>query len=281
MAGDWIKMRSNLWDDPRVSKMCDLTNSNEATVIGGLYWLWSTADQHSVDGLLPGLTLRSIDRKTAIEGFADALIAAGWLENTDEGVVIVRFEEHNGKSAKRRCSEAVRKMSARDADKLQTDGGRPQDENHPPCAPREREEKEVNQEANASVAGKPATDPDNRVPTPDSRPPCPADDLIALYHELMPLNPCVKVLNDARRKTIRARWKEAAGLTCAPFGYDNRADGLKAWRQFFEVCADSDFLTGRAPPQAGRPPFLADIDFLMSPKGFAKCLENKYHRGLE
>lgn len=132
-----------------------------------------------------------------------------------------------------------------------------------------REEEGI--EANASVAGKPAV-------VAAAQPSCPADDLISLYHELMPLNPPVKVINDARRKAIRARWKEAALLTCQPFGYDNRQDGILAWRRFFEVCSESEFLTGRASAMPGKPPFVADIDFLFSPSGFAKCLENKYHR---
>lgn len=125
------------------------------------------------------------------------------------------------------------------------------------------------EEATASVASKPAT--------PD-KPACPAEEIISLYHEAMPDNPRVRVLNDARRKTIRARWKEASALSCKPFGYSNRDEGLAAWRRFFKVCAESNFLTGRAPAQPGKPPFVADIDFLMSPAGFAKCLENKYHR---
>ena len=74
-----------------------------------------------------GLTIRSIDRKVGLRGFGDALIAVGWLADHPEGVRIVRFEEHNGKSAKRRCSEAVRKMSARDADKLRTEAGQHED----------------------------------------------------------------------------------------------------------------------------------------------------------
>jgi hypothetical protein len=123
--------------------------------------------------------------------------------------------------------------------------------------------------ADAAVTGKPAT---------QDKPACPSEEIVMLYHEAMPDNPRVRVLNDARRKTIRARWKEAASLDCKPFGYSSREDGLEAWRHFFEICAESDFLTGRAPAQPGKPPFVADIDFLMSPAGFAKCLENKYHR---
>ncbi len=135
-----------------------------------------------------------------------------------------------------------------------------------------------------------APDPDDDQPLPPASlpaaPPADADDvhrcpvgtLVDLYHELMPLNPRVKVLSEPRKKAIRARWKEAAHLEAQPFGYATRADGLAAWRRFFEVCAESAFLTGRAPAAPGKPPFVADIDFIFSPSGFAKTLENKYHR---
>jgi hypothetical protein len=142
MAGDWIKMRSNLWDDPRVARLCDLTEQHEAAIVGGLYWLWATADQHTEDGIMPGLTLRQIDRKTGIKGFGEALCAIDWIADHPEGVRVVRFEEHNGSSAKRRSMDAqrkstVRKVSAPDADKTRTDDG----QNAPNCGAREREEK--------------------------------------------------------------------------------------------------------------------------------------------
>lgn len=109
-------------------------------------------------------------------------------------------------------------------------------------------------------------------------PACPVQQIVDLYHECMPLNPRVKVLDDARKATIRARWKQAALLASVkPFGYATGAEGLKAWRKFFEVCAESEFLTGRAMPRPGKKPFVADIDFLTSPKGFKKSLENRYH----
>ncbi len=143
MAGDWIKMRGNLWDDPRVAKLCDITDQGEAAVIGGLYWLWATADQHTENGIMPGLTLRSIDRKTGIPGFADALIQIGWLTDHADGVCIVNFEEHNGASAKRRSLDAQRKanvraMSASDADTTRTDIG----QNAPSCGAREEKRRE-------------------------------------------------------------------------------------------------------------------------------------------
>jgi hypothetical protein len=147
MAGDWIKMRGNLWDDPRVSKLCDLCDCGEAQVIGALYWLWAAADQHTEDGLMPGLTLRQIDRKTGVQGFGAALCQIGWLEDGADGVRIVNFEEHNGTSAKRRCTDAqrkanVRSVSASEADKDRTDEG----QKTPNLGAREREEKEKRRE---------------------------------------------------------------------------------------------------------------------------------------
>ncbi len=147
MAGDWIKMRGNLWDDPRVARLVDMTDTSEAAIVGALYWLWATADQHTEDGIMPGLTTRAIDRKTGVKGFADALLTIGWLEDNEDGVRIVNFEEHNGASAKRRSLDGQRKansraMSASEADKPRTNNG----QIAPTCGAREekrREEKEL------------------------------------------------------------------------------------------------------------------------------------------
>jgi hypothetical protein len=65
MAGDWINMRSNLWDAPRVQCLCDETGQIEATVVGALYWLWATDDQHSEDGSMPGVELRAVESRPA------------------------------------------------------------------------------------------------------------------------------------------------------------------------------------------------------------------------
>ena len=156
MAGDWIKMRGNLWDDPRVSKLCDLTDQSEAAIVGALYWLWAAADQHTEDGLMPGLTLRQIDRKTGVQGFGAALCQIGWLEDNPDGVRIVNFEDHNGTSAKRRCTDAqrkanVRNVSASDADKQRTESG----QKTPNLGAREEESREEEKTVGAPSAKSP------------------------------------------------------------------------------------------------------------------------------
>jgi hypothetical protein len=104
----WIKMRTNLWDDPRVLALCDATDTQEAMIIGGLYWLWTMADQHTTDGVLLGLSLRQIDRKTGISGFGEALGSIGWVTPVEGGVRIERFTEHNGTGTKQRLETAAR-----------------------------------------------------------------------------------------------------------------------------------------------------------------------------
>lgn len=110
-------------------------------------------------------------------------------------------------------------------------------------------------------------------------PPCPVQKIVDLYHEHMPDNPEVKLLNKERIKNITEKWQEAASLRANPFGYQTVEDGLKSWETYFEVCSQSPFLCGKVPPGPGRTrPFIADMDFLISENGFRKCLENTYHR---
>ena len=163
MAGDWIKMRDNLWDDPRVAKIVDLTDSSEAAVVGSLYWLWAAADQHTEDGVMLGLTLRGIDRKTGVKGFAEALCVVGWLADHPDGVRIVDFERHNGSSAKKRCQTAKRvashgaanattkqKQSATES-KVTQDGDLTNAHRVSSALAREREEKEKEEEERHAV----------------------------------------------------------------------------------------------------------------------------------
>ncbi|QIL69581.1 hypothetical protein G7048_03845 [Diaphorobacter sp. HDW4B] len=170
MAGDWIKMRGNLWDDPRVAALVEMTDTSEAAVVGALYWLWATADQHTEDGFMPGLTLRQIDRKTGVQGLGKALCGIGWLAETSDGVCLLNFTEHNGASAKRRATDAqrkgyTRKMSAPDTDNCGTNGGQDEDEIRRSVELEKEKEKEKNKEETPQPPkggrrGKSEVDPD-------------------------------------------------------------------------------------------------------------------------
>jgi hypothetical protein len=265
MAGDWIKMRNNLWDDPRVSRLCDLTDATEASVIGALYWLWATADQHSEDGCMPGLTLRQIDRKTGISGFAAALVAIDWLHDDPQGVVVTRFEEHNGSSAKKRCQTARRVASYRDGNADVTQDALQEDETCVTGAlarEEKRREEEIQEEPTALVDG-----------TAYRPPPTPTAEIVELYHRHLPALPAVEVLNDARKRAVAARWREV----CAADRF-SKAAALDWFGWFFERVSQSDFLMGRSPGKSGRT-WAANFDFLFTPTKFVRVVEGAYHQG--
>jgi len=94
---------------------------------------------------------------------------------------------------------------------------------------------------------------------------CPHDDIVALYHELLPTCPRIKLWTGSRRANLRTRWRE-----------DAKRQSLDYWRRFFLHVAASPFLTGQVVGQSGRP-FLASLDWLVMPNNFAKVIENKYH----
>lgn len=113
MAGDWIKMRSDLHTHPKVVRISSALHADRLRVIGGLHAVWCLFDAHSEDGSLDGYSLDAIDELICWAGFATALQAVGWLVFANDSVSLPRFDEHNGRSAKRRVMETERKRRER------------------------------------------------------------------------------------------------------------------------------------------------------------------------
>jgi hypothetical protein len=125
MAGDWIKMRSDLFTHPKVVRISSALKADTLRTVGGLMSAWCLFDAHSIDGNMDGYTPQDLDNHLRWPGFSAQIIAVGWLIETDSGLVMPRFDSHNGQSAKRRSQDsdrkkAVRKTSASEADKKRT-----------------------------------------------------------------------------------------------------------------------------------------------------------------
>jgi hypothetical protein len=125
MAGDWIKMRSDLFTHPKVVRMASALKADKLRTVGGLMSVWCLFDAHSIDGELEGYTFDEVDDHLRWPGFSAAMCAIGWLSETGKGLSLPEFDTHNGQSAKRRAQDAdrkreVRKVSASDADEKRT-----------------------------------------------------------------------------------------------------------------------------------------------------------------
>ena len=123
MAGDWIKMRTDLYRDPKVCVIADILgdpdgplarhiNQNERrdmtvtrnalrnVTVGALVSVWGVmrhrGKRNGDDLRISNCTLSVIDDVSDLPGFGDAMAAVGWAVESDKGVVFPRFfEEFN------------------------------------------------------------------------------------------------------------------------------------------------------------------------------------------
>jgi hypothetical protein len=125
MAGDWIKMRADLFTHPKVVRMASALKADRLRTVGGLMSAWCLFDAHSIDGSLDGYTSETLDEHLGWSGFSEAMKSVGWLADDGESLALPSFDTHNGASAKRRAMDAdrkrtVRNVSASEADKKRT-----------------------------------------------------------------------------------------------------------------------------------------------------------------
>lgn len=114
MAGSWIKLRHDLADAPEVRRMARTCGVTKDDVLGKLYRLWSWFDRHSHAGRVAGDGLELVDEIVGLQGFAAALVSAGWLVEDHGGIAIPHWERHNSETAKQRALAAERQEKHRE-----------------------------------------------------------------------------------------------------------------------------------------------------------------------
>lgn len=151
MASDWIKMRTDLYRDPKVCVIADslLASNSELSsyvnqncgsymnitrnvmrnaAVGALVSVWGvmrTRGKRVNDDLLAkGVTLAVIDDIAEMAGFGEAMLSVGWAIENDEGIVLPRFfVDHNvdpNSDSKARNAERQRKF--REKKKTESNG---------------------------------------------------------------------------------------------------------------------------------------------------------------
>jgi len=117
MAGDWIKMRIDLMEDPAVMQMADELGVREEAVVGYCHALWSWVSRQCHDDTVTGVTLTSLGRRINLPGFPEMMCDVGWLEYDDSGdrpvIRIPNWDRHLSQSAKKRGIDAIRQAKRR------------------------------------------------------------------------------------------------------------------------------------------------------------------------
>jgi hypothetical protein len=100
---------------------------------------------------------------------------------------------------------------------------------------------------------------------PAQRDRCPQQDIVDLYHDVLPELRQVRDWTAQRQKLLRGRWRE-----------DKKRQDLDWWRELFAYVRSCDFLMGRSPGRNGEAPFEADLEWIVRPRNLVKIIEGKY-----
>jgi hypothetical protein len=147
MAFDWIKIRTDLYRDPKVSVIADLMLDQDSELsrfvnqnmqcnmtvtrnvmrnvtVGALVSVWGVlrhrGKRNEYDLFVKCCTLSVVDDLADLPGFGCAMASVGWIEETDEGIVLPRFfeefnvdpaEENKAKNAERQRLYRERKKA--------------------------------------------------------------------------------------------------------------------------------------------------------------------------
>lgn len=108
MAGEWLKFEKSTPDKPEVFAIAAITGLDPDAVVGKLLRVWSWFDTHTESGNASLVTSLLLDRIAGVTGFCEAMQSVGWLVADGSGVMLPKFDRHNGATAKHRADTARR-----------------------------------------------------------------------------------------------------------------------------------------------------------------------------
>jgi uncharacterized protein YdaU (DUF1376 family) len=169
------------------------------------------------------------------------------------------IERFKAKSESAKKSAKIRWDEQKDANALpmQSKGNA----NHKPLTINQ-EPLTINQDKNIIV--------NNRVDSPVN---CPHEEVISLYHFMLPTLRRVEIWNETRKGYLKARWREAF----ATFNLKTKEEGLEYFEEVFGIVKESAFLLGKTNNKDGKA-FQADLEWILRPTNFAKIVERKYSK---
>ena len=94
-------------------------------------------------------------------------------------------------------------------------------------------------------------------------PQCPHQEIVELYHKILPELPAVKDWHETRQKKLRARWREKM-----------ERQNLGWWKKYFRYVKETDFLLG----ENGRN-WQPDLECLVEKEKLTRVIEGKYENG--
>lgn len=106
-------------------------------------------------------------------------------------------------------------------------------------------------------------------------PACRTQEIVDMYHTVLPELPRVKVMSDGRRKAIAKfwRWVMTSTKTDGTRRAETGEQTLSWICTYFERARENDFLMGRGSKAPGHEGWRCDLDFLLTDRGIKQVIE--------
>lgn len=114
----WIEFHQELPRHPKTDVLMDELGVTRATAVGhiGMSFLWAL--EFASDGFIAekrmGAAARGSDWQGPTQTFTEAMVAAGWWDETEGGYLVHNWERYIGKLLEKRRTDAERKAKERD-----------------------------------------------------------------------------------------------------------------------------------------------------------------------
>lgn len=115
----WIESHQEVGRHPKTKKLARLLGVSLPAAVGHLHYLWWWALDFAQDGLLDKFDSYDIADAMQWDGEPDelvrALVSAGYIDDTEDGLMIHDWAEYAGKLLERRAKDRARKRAAAEA----------------------------------------------------------------------------------------------------------------------------------------------------------------------
>jgi hypothetical protein len=249
--------------------------------------LWLSVATHRPDGILHGWTHEDIadysEWDSDPEMLITALVESGWVDvySREGGFITYKmhgWEKHQpwlmgaeARQEKARKAALVRHFGQDEAERIMLQASNGDAPSMPQACSKHAQGNAKTETSNAqsnAPSPSPSPSPPQQIGTPDKPevpdtfdkvPLCPHQEIIGLYHKILPELTAVRIWSDSRQAFLRSRWRE-----------DPARQELKWWEDFFQKVKASDFLMGRVKE------FKVDLEWLVRPTNFIKVIEGKF-----
>jgi len=224
--------------------------------------LWLSTAANRPKGILTGMNETDIAMDAQWSGdpaeFCRTLQEIGFLDRGEDGTYSIHDWKDHQRYAyfSKERSEMARELAERRWNKRFEKGK----ENQIPDA---KGNAKGNTDGNAPLPiPYPIPNPKDNMSPSQVTPNCPHEEIVSLYHQILPSLPRVKAWTEERKKHLRARWAE-----------DPKRQNLEWWERYFEHVGKSPFLTG-----TNDRGWIPNLEWLVRQRNLLNVIEGKYHK---